>query len=343
MNLLDIQDFFYVCKLELSDQSFIEGCAQIFDQSLGSYNSISALSQKVCDRHTFLLCAIERKTQKPVGAIIGWKREEQDFLSRIQKYVGLVELPVGYIKSLATIKSYPGKGIGFTLVENLVDCFRALGCHYALGEAWNKSQKSPINLYKRLEFQIQSHIPDYWYQESCNTPGFCVECGSPCRCSAQIMTKSLNPYVYEKVEIRQANQNKGVGVFAIHSIWKGEQVFVGKTIYTEPKRTNYSIQTSWDKHALFDRPAVLTNHSCDPNCGIRDNPFGGFDFVAMRDIAPGEEITWDYAMSEYISISVANCQCGSSFCRGSVGGWSKIAESIREKYKNFSASYLHQL
>jgi len=38
----------------------------------------------------------------------------------------------------------------------------------------------------------------------------------------------------------------------------------------------------------------LVNHSCDPNCGL----VGAVLVVAMRDIEPGEEITFDYAMSD---------------------------------------------
>jgi ribosomal protein S18 acetylase RimI-like enzyme len=341
MNILDRQDWFYVCRLELSDQSLIEGSAQLFNESLGSYHPTSALSQKICDKHTFLLCAVERETQEPIGIALGWNLGKEYFFSLFKKYVGSVELPIGYFKSLAVMDSCRGKGIGSILIENIVDCFRTSGYHHLVTEAWSESPKSAINLLNKAGFQTQSTIPNYWYEESCNMPEFCVKCGTPCRCSAQIMTKSLNPYVYEKVKIRQADQ-KGAGVFATHSLKTGERVFVGKPIYTEKERTHYSIQTSWDRHALFNRPAVLTNHSCEPNCGIRDNQFGGFDFVAMRDIALGEEITWDYAMSEYVSISVPNCQCRSSHCRGSIGGWRKIPESIREKYKNFSASYLHQ-
>lgn len=38
------------------------------------------------------------------------------------------------------------------------------------------------------------------------------------------------------------------------------------------------------------------NHSCSPNCGVRLNDAGAYDFVAREPIAAGEEITFDYAM-----------------------------------------------
>ena len=40
--------------------------------------------------------------------------------------------------------------------------------------------------------------------------------------------------------------------------------------------------------------ADMLNHSCAPNAGLR----GQIGIVAMRNIAPGEEITFDYAMCD---------------------------------------------
>ncbi|MEY4026238.1 MAG: hypothetical protein RL438_1751, partial [Actinomycetota bacterium] len=41
-------------------------------------------------------------------------------------------------------------------------------------------------------------------------------------------------------------------------------------------------------------PGDSINHSCEPNCGMRN----ATTIVAMRDIAVGEELTFDYAMSD---------------------------------------------
>src|SRR5467141_160386 len=42
----------------------------------------------------------------------------------------------------------------------------------------------------------------------------------------------------------------------------------------------------------YEDVMLFLNHSCEPNVGIGGNVI----FVAMRDIAPGEELTIDYAM-----------------------------------------------
>jgi SET domain-containing protein len=43
--------------------------------------------------------------------------------------------------------------------------------------------------------------------------------------------------------------------------------------------------------AEFESVMMFLNHSCEPNVGVQ----GQIVFVAMRDIAAGEELTLDYA------------------------------------------------
>ncbi len=47
------------------------------------------------------------------------------------------------------------------------------------------------------------------------------------------------------------------------------------------------------------------NHSCNPNCGMGN----ATQLVAMRDIAAGEEITFDYAMSDASVLVELACIC----------------------------------
>ncbi|MGH8963736.1 MAG: hypothetical protein ACRDXB_00130 [Actinomycetes bacterium] len=54
---------------------------------------------------------------------------------------------------------------------------------------------------------------------------------------------------------------------------------------------------------------------------MHDNSHGGFDFVALREITPSEEITWDYETSEYTSIAVSRCLCGTMNCRKVIRGF----------------------
>ena len=76
----------------------------------------------------------------------------------------------------------------------------------------------------------------------------------------------------------------------------------------------------------------LINHSCDPNAGIRLFQ-AGYELVALRDIDPGGEITYDY--STYIeSPERLRCCCGASCCRRDIGRFRELAPQLRNHYIN---------
>jgi hypothetical protein len=58
------------------------------------------------------------------------------------------------------------------------------------------------------------------------------------------------------------------------------------------------------------------NHSCDPNLWWTDP----YTLAARRDIAPGDEITNDYATSTGAAGFTMSCRCGTAMCRGIVTG-----------------------
>ena len=105
---------------------------------------------------------------------------------------------------------------------------------------------------------------------------------------------------------------KGCGVFASRDFARGETVVVGKAITYPTQRTRMSIQVDWDRHVDMDSPAILINHSCAPNLGVRENRWLAYDFVALRDILAAEELTFDYAMTEYALVAPIDCRCGSA-------------------------------
>ncbi|MEH2149183.1 SET domain-containing protein-lysine N-methyltransferase [Nostoc sp.] len=82
------------------------------------------------------------------------------------------------------------------------------------------------------------------------------------------------------------------------------------------------------------------NHSCNPNTGVRNNQFGGYDFVALSNIEAGEEITWDYETTEYEPIAVFPCLCGSLSCRGNILGFKFREQMLRDRYGEYIADYL---
>ncbi len=83
-------------------------------------------------------------------------------------------------------------------------------------------------------------------------------------------------------------------------------------------------------HLLLDpaHPVRYGNHSCDPNLWHTD----AVTVVARRNIAPGEELTIDYATHTGIDTWTMICQCASPLCRGTVSGRDWRLPQLREAY-----------
>lgn len=141
-----------------------------------------------------------------------------------------------------------------------------------------------------------------------------------------------------KVEVREAADGKGLGVFAMEAIEAGELIaeFEGETYIAESTAT--SLPKVMVDHAIQINPthyvhgegclAQLINHSCDPNCGIR----GLTSVVAAKRIEVGEEVTWSYPCSESSDWILHDCQCGSSNCMGTVRGFADLPLSVQAAY-----------
>jgi len=144
-------------------------------------------------------------------------------------------------------------------------------------------------------------------------------------------------------ELRKSS-GKGEGIFATKSFTVSDIVMVG--IIKEVLNGNHShaSQISENKFVLHDGLITKINHSCEPNCGIEVNESGAHDFVAIKDISVNEEITFDYAMRNYIiDYFPKKCMCGSKRCRGRITGWENLPDEKKKEYEGFSAPYLLEL
>lgn len=77
------------------------------------------------------------------------------------------------------------------------------------------------------------------------------------------------------------------------------------------------------------------NHSCEPNVAIQ----GQIVFVALRDIAAGEELTFDYATGDDDDWEMT-CRCGSAACRGTITGRDWLRPELRARHAGRFADYL---
>ncbi|HMN67598.1 MAG TPA: SET domain-containing protein-lysine N-methyltransferase [Bdellovibrionales bacterium] len=100
---------------------------------------------------------------------------------------------------------------------------------------------------------------------------------------------------------------------------------------------NHAIQYGKTRWRDSKGIARLINHSCEPNCGIKSL----FKIVAMRAIAPGEEITWDYEMTEKNRHGWRmKCRCGAKSCRRVIGDYAKMPRSVRRRYAGYISEWL---
>ena len=146
----------------------------------------------------------------------------------------------------------------------------------------------------------------------------------------------------KKLEIKRT-KNIGQGLFAKEKISKGEVIAdwsEGKIYHANKSsdlpRTivNYAIQFGQHEWVDIDDCRFI-NHSCEPNCGFE----GKFQLVTMRNIDNGEQLTFDYSMSEDSDWRM-NCICNSKLCRKVIGSFSNLPESFRKKYKGFISKWL---
>lgn len=138
---------------------------------------------------------------------------------------------------------------------------------------------------------------------------------------------------------------KGRGVFAARTFAAGDLVleFQGKVRNVETfKDLTHALQIS-PRRFLSASGGIddYVNHSCDPNCGIRDVE-GRIQLFALATIEAGDEITFDYATTQSGGFFVFDCQCDAVNCRGQVGDFDEMPTARQEFYirRNALLSYL---
>jgi SET domain-containing protein len=74
--------------------------------------------------------------------------------------------------------------------------------------------------------------------------------------------------------------------------------------------------------------AMFINHSCDPNCES-DSVDGRVFIMAIRDIAAGEELTYEYNLFDSDDTG-ADCYCGAEKCRGTMFSEDEVKRRARK-------------
>ena len=159
------------------------------------------------------------------------------------------------------------------------------------------------------------------------------------RGTVQQKRKGLVPHAddHPDVEVRRAPNGKGLGVFATRALARGSVVgrFTGE-VYRSAAATrvpavmaDHCIQIGPDRYLHAPNSlAEHINHSCAPNCGVR----GLSAIVTARDVAAGEELCWDYRLSEDSDWVLEQCRCGATECTSRVAGFSSLPGDRQADY-----------
>ncbi len=137
----------------------------------------------------------------------------------------------------------------------------------------------------------------------------------------------------------------GNGVFALKKIGKGETIleYTGRIlthvqadrIYGDAPDNGHTFLFTLNEHYIIDAnvggsTARWINHSCDPNCEAVIHEDADEDpredkvmIEAIRDIKPGEELTYNYGITLDEPHTAAKkkiwaCRCGAPNCTGTL-------------------------
>ncbi len=153
------------------------------------------------------------------------------------------------------------------------------------------------------------------------------------------------PAAGRRIQTRRSGVH-GQGVFAVQDIAEGEVIieYTGQVISWQeaqerhphdPKQPNHTFYFHVDEDRVIDAKvggnfARWINHSCAPNCQavLEENAEGKpkLDRVmieALRDIKPGEELTYDYGITLEERLTprlkkIWACHCGAAKCVGTM-------------------------
>lgn len=138
-----------------------------------------------------------------------------------------------------------------------------------------------------------------------------------------------------KVEVRP--HGDGQALFAAADIAAGERLLaLARVFVTTIGR--YTIQIDGERHQAGTGEADdYMNHSCEPSARL---DFETLEVFAVRPIAAGDLITFNYLSSEWDMVEPFSCECGSSGCLGIIRGFRHLNADQRQALLHLASPYL---
>ncbi|XP_043260523.1 histone-lysine N-methyltransferase ash1 isoform X2 [Colletes gigas] len=163
-----------------------------------------------------------------------------------------------------------------------------------------------------------------------------------CPCGEKCENQKIQKHEWAPGLQKFMTKNKGWGVRTQQSIKSGVFIleYVGEVVSEREFKSRMATRYANDTHHYclhLDGGLVIdghrmggdgrfVNHSCEPNCEMQKWSVHGLPRMALfasRDIKPEEELTYDYNFALFNPSEGQECRCGSSACRGVIGGKSQ--------------------
>ena len=140
--------------------------------------------------------------------------------------------------------------------------------------------------------------------------------------------------------VLQTAGSKGLGVFAARGFISGETIlsFAGPLLRPQ-EIVDFTHTIQVDKDLFLGASGAeddYVNHSCEPNSHVWSSP-PRIALKAIRNIAPGEEITFDYSTCLLLEPPLPTCHCGATTCRGRVVAYWDLDPGRRRRLRRLGA------
>ena len=164
-------------------------------------------------------------------------------------------------------------------------------------------------------------------------------------------------YSWMHSDLQLGDHPLGKGIYATAPISKGTRLAVfGGHVMTLDQEAQLPVAIRDYAHQIDDDLVIGINetaqeqtvdhfnHSCSPNAGFKGQIF----LVAMRDVASGEEVTFDYAMvlaeasGGEAEPYILECKCGAQSCRGRITDHDWRDAKLQEKYAGYFQYYIQE-
>jgi len=140
-------------------------------------------------------------------------------------------------------------------------------------------------------------------------------------------------------------EGKGLGIFADRGFKKGDEVISFPNYLVDEAHASFeSVRVTEDQwlDSEWLTPEAFINHSCDPNMKLDfrpDQPTSAY--VAIKDIAPDEEIAFNYLTIDWDTQTDAfECHCGAKNCYGIIQGLKYLTREQQEELRAYLLPYL---